>query len=102
MSSNEMYMDPKEYEKQVSGFQSAQESFSSQKYEIEDKGLRLECVEKLVDCCLVYQDAMKAFDELMKMDIQSFKVIKSDWLHMDESRGTKTAFEHIQSAFSQE
>ena len=86
----EYYLDPQKFQGQIDSFQSGSDSIKGIKYTLDKKSVKLQCIDKYMECVQEFNDTVQLFCEMMNQDAESMKLIKAKWMNLDSDVATKT------------
>lgn len=86
----ELYLDPKGFQSQIDSFKSGTDSIKELKYSLDKQGVRLQSIDKYMECVEEFNKLMELFGSLMDQDTESMKLIKAKWMNLDSEVATKT------------
>ncbi len=81
----EIIMDPKNFQDQIDDFQKGADSIKELKYELDKKNVRLQSIDKLMDCVDEANKLIQKFGDMLNQDAQAMRVIKAQWMNADET-----------------
>lgn len=86
----ELFLDPKGFQGQIDSFKSGTDSFKGLKYSLDKQGVRLQSVDKYMECVEEFNKTIELFGKLLDKDTESMKLIKAKWMNLDSDVATKT------------
>lgn len=86
----EIFMDPKAFQEQIDSFKAGTDTIKEIEYKIENHKVRLQSVDKYIECIEEFNKTLQLFATMMEKDTQSMKLIRADWMNIDNELGTKT------------
>lgn len=86
----ELYLDPKGFQAQIDSFKSGADSIKELKYSLDKQGVRLQSVDKYMECVEEFNKTIELFGKLLDQDTESMKLIKAKWMNLDSDVATKT------------
>lgn len=86
----ELYLDPKGFQSQIDSFKSGADSIKELKYSLDKQGVRLQSIDKYMECVEEFNKLIELFGSLMDQDTESMKLIKAKWMNLDSDVATKT------------
>lgn len=86
----ELFLDPKGFQGQIDSFKSGADSIKGLKYSLDKQGVRLQSVDKYMECVEEFNETIKLFGKLLDKDTESMKLIKAKWMNLDSDVATKT------------
>lgn len=86
----ELYLDPKGFQGQIDSFKSGTDSIKRLKYSLDKQGVRLQSVDKYMECVEEFNKTIELFGKLLDQDTESMKLIKAKWMNLDNDVATKT------------
>lgn len=86
----ELYLDPKGFQSQIDSFKSGADSIKELKYSLDKQGVRLQSIDKYMECVEEFNKLIELFGALMDQDTESMKLIKAKWMNLDSEVATKT------------
>lgn len=86
----ELYLDPKGFQSQIDSFKSGADSIKELKYSLDKQGVRLQSIDKYMECVEEFNQLIELFGSLMDQDTESMKLIKAKWMNLDSDVATKT------------
>lgn len=86
----ELYLDPKGFQSQIDSFKSGADSIKELKYSLDKQGVRLQSIDKYMECVEEFNKLIELFWSLMDQDTESMKLIKAKWMNLDSEVATKT------------
>lgn len=86
----ELYLDPKGFEDQIKTFESGAENIKNLKYSLDKQDVKLQCIDKYMECVEEFNLTLSLFSNLLTQDIESMKLIKAKWMNVDSEIATKT------------
>jgi len=86
----ELYLDPKGFQSQIDSFKSGADSIKELKYSLDKQGVRLQSIDKYMECVEEFNKLIELFGSLMDQDTESMKLIKAKWMNLDSEVATKT------------
>ena len=86
----ELFLDPKGFQGQIDSFKSGADSIKSLIYTLDKQGVRLQSVDKYVECVEEFNKTIELFGKLLDQDTESMKLIKAKWMNLDSDVATKT------------
>lgn len=93
----EFFLDPSEYQSQIDSYRTATETVAALQYAAEKGGLKLQSVDKYMECVTAMNDLIKAFGEFANKDADTMQQIKAKWMNTDGELATKTLVEILGS-----
>lgn len=93
----EIYLEPNGFQGQIDSFKAEVDSVKAIKYEIDKHGVRLESVDRYMECVDYLNDTLLLFTEILDMDIKSMIHIKAEWMHVDDEIAAKTVGDIVKS-----
>lgn len=87
---SELYLDPKGFQGQIDSFKSGVDSIKGLKYSLDKQDVRLQSVDKYMECVNEINATILLFGKLLDQDIESMKHIKAKWMNLDSDVATKT------------
>ncbi len=85
----ELFLDPKGFQGQIDSFKSGADSIKSLKYTLDKQGVRLQSVDKYMECVEEFNKTIELFGKLLDQDTESMKLIKAKWMNLDSDVATK-------------
>lgn len=70
--------------------QQANPSIKGLKYSLDKQGVRLQSVDKYMECVEEFNKTIELFGKLLDQDTESMKLIKAKWMNLDSDVATKT------------
>ena len=64
--------------------------FKGLKYSLDKQGVRLQSVDKYMECVEEFNKTIELFGKLLDQDTESMKLIKAKWMNLDSDVATKT------------
>lgn len=86
----ELFLDPKGFQGQIDSFKSGAGSIKELKYALDKQGVRLQSVDRYMECVEEFNKTIELFGKLLDQDTQSMKLIKAKWMNLDSDVATKT------------
>lgn len=86
----ELFLDPKGFQGQIDSFKSGADSIKNLKYTLDKQGVRLQSVDKYMECVEEFNKTIELFGKLLDQDTESMKLIKAKWMNLDSDVATKT------------
>ena len=86
----ELFLDPKGFQGQIDSFKSVADSIKGLKYSLDKQGVRLQSVDKYMECVEEFNKTIELFGKLLDQDTESMKLIKAKWMNLDSDVATKT------------
>lgn len=86
----ELYLDPKKFQGQIDSFKSGADAIKEIKYDLDKQGVKLQSVDKYLECIEEFNEAIVLFSQLLEQDTESMKQIKAKWMNLDSDVATKT------------
>lgn len=86
----ELFLDPKGFQGQIDAFQAGKDSIKELKYNLDKQGVRLQSIDKYMECIEEFNKLIELFGTMSDQDTQSMKQIKAKWMNVDSDMGTKT------------
>jgi type VII secretion effector (TIGR04197 family) len=86
----EFFLDPKGFQTQIDSFKSGADSIKELKYSLDKQSVRLQSVDKYMECVEEFNKTMELFGQLLDQDTESMKLIKAKWMNLDSDVATKT------------
>ncbi|MFR6447700.1 MAG: hypothetical protein ACLUO6_09650 [Ruminococcus sp.] len=86
----ELFLDPKGFQGQIDSFKSGADSIKGLKYSLDKQGVRLQSVDKYMECVEEFNKTIELFGKLLDQDTESMKLIKAKWMNLDSDVATKT------------
>lgn len=86
----ELFLEPKGFQGQIDSFKSGTDSFKGLKYSLDKQGVRLQSVDKYMECVEEFNKTIELFGKLLDKDTESMKLIKAKWMNLDSDVATKT------------
>ena len=86
----ELFLDPKGFQGQIDSFKSGADSIKGLKYSLYKQGVRLQSVNKYMECVEEFNKTIELFGKLLDQDTESMKLIKAKWMNLDGDVATKT------------
>lgn len=87
---SDLFLDPKGFQGQIDSFKAGADSMRDFAYSLDKQGIRLQSVDKYMECVEEFNNTIKLFIKLMDQDAESMKQIKSKWMKLDNEMATKT------------
>ena len=85
-----IFLDPKGFQGQIDSFKSGADSIKALKYSLDKQGVRLQSVDKYMECVEEFNKTIELFGKLLDRDTESMKLIKARWMNLDSEIATKT------------
>lgn len=85
-----IFLDPKGFQGQIDAFQAGAETIKGLKYELDKQDVRLQSVDKYMECVDKMNEALTLFSQMLEQDTKSMKLIKAKWMNADSEIATKT------------
>jgi len=85
----ELFLDPKGFQGQIDSFKSGADSIKGLKYSLDKQGVRLQSVDKYMECVEEFNKTIELFGKLLDQDTE-MKLIKAKWMNLDSDVATKT------------
>ena len=79
----EFFLDPDSYQSQVDSYRSATEKVAALKYAAEKAGLKLQSVDKYMECVTAMNELIQTFGEFANKDADTMQQIKAKWMNTD-------------------
>lgn len=79
-----IYMEPEDFESLIESLDSSRLGLDVIRCRPDTKGLKLNCVDGLIDCINLLNTAIFGFVSLQKYDVDAMEKIKLDFLHVDK------------------
>lgn len=89
----EFLLKPNDFQGQIDDFISATESVAALKYAVEEGGVKLQSIDKYMECVTAMNELIKSFSEFASLDGQTMQEIKAKWMNTDGEIATKTLAE---------
>ena len=86
----EFFLDPQKFQGQIDSFQSGSDAIKEIKYALDKKGVKLQSIDKYMECVEEFNAAVQLFNQMMNQDTDSMKLIKAKWMNLDSDVATKT------------
>ena len=86
----ELFLDPKGFQGQIDSFKSGADRIKGLKYSLDKQGVRLQSVDKYMECVEEFNKTIELFVKLLDQDTESMKLIKAKWMNLDSDVATKT------------
>lgn len=86
----EIFLNPKEFQGQIDSFKTGADSIKELKYTLDKQGLRLQSIDKYMECVEQFNKTIELFGKLLDQDTESMKRIKAKWMNADSEIATKT------------
>lgn len=87
---SKIYLNPTEFQGQIDQFEAGAEVIKGIKYDLDAKGVRLQSIDKYIDCITEFNATVELFCEMLALDTESMKRIKAGWMNLDSEIATKT------------
>ena len=84
----ELFLDPKGFQGQIDSFKSGTDSIKGLKYSLDKQGVRLQSIDKYMECVDEFNKTIELFGKLLDQD--TMKLIKAKWMNLDSDVATKT------------
>lgn len=85
-----IYLDPKGFQGQIDSFEAGADTIKSLKYNLDKQGVRLQSVDKYIDCVEELNKTIELVSKMLEQDTESMKLIKAKWMNLDSEIATKT------------
>ena len=89
----ELFLDPKGFQGQIDTFKSGADSIKELKYSLDKQGVRLQSVDKYLECVEEFNKTVELFAKLLDQDTEAMKRIKAKWMNTDSDIALKTVGE---------
>lgn len=86
----EIFLDPTGFQSQIDSFSSGADTIKGIAYSLDKQEVRLQSVDRYMECVSEFNEIVQLFSELMSMDTESMKLIKAKWMNLDSEIATKT------------
>ncbi len=86
----ELLLDPKGFQGQIDAFAAGTDSIKELKYTLEKQGVRLQSIDKYMECVEEFNATITLLTKLLDQDAQSMRQIKAKWMNLDSDMATKT------------
>lgn len=96
----EFLLKPNDFQKQIDSFTSKTEVVADLKYSLEKNGVRLQSVDKYIECITAMNELIISFSKFATLDGQTMQKIKAKWMNTDSKIATKTLVEIFGDAIS--
>lgn len=96
----EISINPKEFQSQIDSFKTGADSIKDIKYKLGKQGIKLQSIDKYLECIDELNKTIGMFGNLMDKDVHNMKLIKAKWMNADNELATKTAGEIVSDAIS--
>lgn len=93
-------LNPEEFQSQVDTFKSATGTVSGLSYQAEKGGLKLQSVDKYMECVKAMNELIQLFGEFAAKDGDTMQKIKAKWMNTDSELATKTLMEILGDAIT--
>lgn len=86
----ELFLQPDDFQAQMDAFNNTIAGLVQLKLELDKQGIRLQSVDKYIECVAEYNKTLSLLFALLKQDTKSMKLIKAKWMNLDSDIATKT------------
>lgn len=97
---SDIKINPEELQKEINTSKSTNEKVKELKYDIDKKDLKLQSIEKFLECLGSLNSAIANFGEITETDLHTLEIIKGQWMGLDESMASKTLFNVVSDSFN--
>lgn len=87
---SDLYLNPQEFQGQIDAFKLGTETIKELKYNLEAESVRLQSIDKYLECVAEFNKTIELFGQLLTQDTESMKLIKAKWMNLDNDIATKT------------
>ena len=87
---DKVFLNPTEFQGQIDTFEAGADVIKGIKYDLDAKGVKLQSIDKYIECIDEFNATVKLFSEMLALDTESMKRIKARWMNLDSEIATKT------------
>lgn len=96
----DIILKPEEFQKEITSSRSTNEKDKSLQYDIDKKDIKLQSIDKFLDCLGALNAAIVKFAEVTEVDLHTLEVVKAQWMQLDENMMSKTVFSSTKDLYS--
>ena len=96
----DIILKPEEFQKEITSSRSTNEKDKVLKYDIDKKDIKLQSIDKFLECLGALNAAIVKFAEVTEVDLHNLEIIKGEWMKLDENMMSKTVFSSAKDLYS--